>query len=84
MKTLVYGSVFVLFALLSMPVTSDAFSRRTHQSEVGPTQGTNAPLNTTNVSPRSVPEPPVVMLMSIGLGAFGLCYVMMKRFRKQN
>ena len=80
MKTLVYSSVLILFILLSLPTTSDAFSRRSHDSEVGPMQATTAPIN--SVSAQAVPEPPVAMLMSIGLGVFALAYAM--RFRKQS
>ena len=82
MKPLIYGSALVLFTLLSLPTTSDAFSRRSHEWEAGPLQTTPV-TNTTNASAQSVPEPPVVMLMSIGLGVFGLGYAM-KTFRKQS
>ena len=84
MKSVIYGALLLFVALLSLPTTSDAFSRRSNDSEVGPMQATTVPLtNTTNGSAQSVPEPPVVLLMSIGLGVFGLGYTMM-RFRKQS
>ena len=84
MKPLIYGSALVMFTLLSLPTTSDAFSRRSHSSDFGPMQTTTAPLNnTSNTSAQSVPEPPVLMLMSIGLGVFGSSYVL-RRFRKQS
>ena len=83
MKPFIYGSVLVVVMLLSLPATSDAFSRRSSSSEVAPLQNVTTPVNSTNnVSAQAVPEPPVVMLMSIGLGVFGLGYAMMK-FRKQ-
>ena len=84
MKTLVYGSVLVLLALLSFPTTSEAFSRRSSGSEFAPTQAVTTPVNTntSNVSAQSVPEPPVLLLMSIGLGVFALGAAI-KAFRKQ-
>jgi len=85
MKPILYGTALVVLALLSLPTTSDAFSRRSSGSEVAPIQATTTPVNTNtnNVSAQSVPEPPVVMLMSIGLGLFGVGYAMI-RFRKQS
>ena len=83
MKLLTYCSVFVLLTLISLPITAEAFSRRSHHSEVGPTQQT-APLNqqTRDVSPQAVPEPPVVLLMGIGIGLFAIGSMVM-RFRGQ-
>ena len=81
MKTL-YGSVLVLLALLSLPATSEAFSRRSHNSEVAPTQAATAPIQN-NVSAQAVPEPPVLLLMSIGLGMFVL-YSAIKAMRKES
>ena len=85
MKSLIYGSALVLAMLLSLPATSDAFSRRSSSTEVGPV---NAPVqastgNYTNGSAQAVPEPPVLLLMSIGVGIFGLGYAV-QRFRKQS
>jgi hypothetical protein len=77
-------SLFVLFMVLSFPVTSDAFSRRSHGSEMGPQ---TTPLNTSqthghdNVSAQAVPEPPVLLLMSIGLGLFSVGAIV-KRVRR--
>jgi hypothetical protein len=82
MKTL-YGSVLVLLALLSLPATSEAFSRRSHNSEVAPTQAASAPIQKDNVSAQAVPEPPVLLLMSIGLGMFVL-YSAIKAMRKES
>jgi len=82
MKTL-YGSVLVLVALLSLPATSEAFSRRSHNSEVAPTQAGTAPIQKDNVSAQAVPEPPVLLLMSIGLGMFAL-YSAIKAIRKES
>ena len=84
MKTLAYGSVLVLLTLLFLPTTSEAWSRRSHSSEIGPLQGTTAPVNnTTDVSAQAVPEPPVFMLMSIGLGICGLSFTL-RRYRKES
>jgi hypothetical protein len=85
MKVLIYGSVLVLLTLLSLPTTSDAFSRRSKSSEVAPvttplraatteTNGTNG----TNGSAAAVPEPPVLLLMTIGLGLFAVGYAVRK------
>jgi hypothetical protein len=68
MKTFIYGLLFVFLTLLSWPTTSDAFSRRSSGSEVAPMQAATTPVTTANnVSAQSVPEPPVLLLMSIGL-----------------
>ncbi len=81
---LIYGiSLFILFMVLSFPLTSDAFSRRSHHSEMGPQ---TAPLNTNqtirhDVSPQAVPEPPALLLMSIGIGLLAVGTVV-KRFRR--
>ena len=85
MKALIHCSVFILLVLLSLPATSDAFSRRSGGSEVAPQQALTTPVNGTanNVSAQSVPEPPVVFLMSIGLGVFALGYLTLS-CRKQS
>jgi hypothetical protein len=85
MKTLIYGSVLMLLTLFSLPTTSDAFSRRSSSSDFTPVQGTTVPVNTntSNASAQAVPEPPVLLLMSIGLGVFGLGYAV-KGYRKQS
>jgi hypothetical protein len=87
MKTFVYGAILVLLALISVPTTSEAFSRRSSSSEfAAPTQAVTTPTRTAttdNVSAQSVPEPPVLMLMSIGLGLFALGSAI-KAFRKQS
>jgi hypothetical protein len=73
-------SVFVLLMVISFPITSDAFSRRSHHSEMGPQ---SAPLNSSqtqsqsegnsrNASAQAVPEPPVLLLMSFGIGLLGV------------
>jgi hypothetical protein len=82
MKPFILSSVLVLLALLAVPANSDAFSRRTHTSEVGPMQATTAPVgSSTNGSAQSVPEPPVLMLMSVGAGVLAVGYAM-RRLRK--
>jgi hypothetical protein len=86
MKFLTYCSLFVLVTLLSLPVTADAFGRRSHSSEVFPTQQTTQLTNTTetgNPSAQAVPEPPVYLLMSVGIGILGL-YTIAKRFRRSS
>jgi hypothetical protein len=84
MKLTVYGSILVLLALLSLPTTSDAFSRRSKGSDFVPTQAVTTPAGTTqNVSAQSVPEPPVLLLMSIAFGVFAL-YSAVRAFRKQS
>lgn len=85
MKPFIYGSVLVLVTLLSLPTTSDAFSRRSSGSEFAPMHATTSPANsnTSDVSAQSVPEPPLLLLMSIGLGVFALGYAI-RGFRKQS
>ena len=83
MKTFMYGSALLLAALLSLPATADAFARRSSSTEFGPLQATTAPTNGTNGSAQSVPEPPVLWLMSIGVGVFGAGYAIL-RFRRQS
>jgi len=96
MKILTYCGVFVLLTLISFPVTAEAFSRRTHSSEVAQNQGQpsrsgrvqnpgqSASLDQTeNVSPQAVPEPPAILLMGIGIGLFAV-YSIIKRFRGQD
>ncbi len=70
MNLLTYCSVFVLFALMSFPMTADAFSRRPHHSEVGQNQFESRPLDhtipTQDRTPQSVPEPSSLYLIGIG------------------
>jgi PEP-CTERM motif len=90
MKGLIYCSLLVLLPLLCLPATSDAFSRRSKSSEVAPvttpiratTTETNGGNNGTNGSAAAVPEPPVLLLMTVGVGLFGLSYAV-RRTRKQ-
>ena len=91
MKILTYCSVFVLLALISFPITADAFSRRHHSSELGSggvqNPGQSAPNNgqsqTLDITPQAVPEPPALLLLSIGIGLFAV-YSIIKRFRGQD
>ena len=79
-----FCSLLLLLAVISLPTTSDAFSRRSSGSEVGPTQALTTPVTTTNNgSAQAVPEPPVLLLMSIGIGAFFL-FSAVRGFRKQS
>ena len=85
MKILTYFSVFVLLALIAFPITAEAFSRRTHSSEVTQPQvqvSRDSNTQTQNVSPQAVPEPPALMLIGIGIGLFAV-FSMIKRFRGQ-
>jgi len=85
MKILTYCSVFVLLSLLSFPITAEAFSRGADNTEVTqhrvhvPRDGNT---QTQNISPQAVPEPPVLLLMGIGIGLFAI-FLMIKRFRGQ-
>ena len=80
MKTFIYSSVLVLLAILSLPTTSEAFSRRESGSEIGLTQAVTSNTITTNdVSAQAVPEPPVLLLMNIGLGVFALASAIKKQ-----
>jgi hypothetical protein len=82
MKTFIYSSVLVLLAIVSLPTTSEAFSRRQSGSEIGLTQAvTSNTITTNNVSAQAVPEPPVLLLMSIGLGVFALVSAI-KKYQK--
>jgi hypothetical protein len=83
MKTLIYGSVLVLLTLLSLPTTSEAFSRRSSGSEVAPMQAATTPVTTRTNDAQAVPEPPVVLLMSVGVGLFALGSAI-RGFRKQS
>ena len=86
MRQLLYGSMLVLLTLTLLPITADAFSRRSGSSEVMPTQQTTTYKKTTSgtqdVSAQAVPEPPALLLMTIGVGIFA-AYAMAKRRRKQ-
>ena len=87
MKILIYCSVFVLLTIISLPVTAEAFSRRTNHSEVGPSHVTSYDQKkqtpSSDISPQAVPEPPVLLLMGIGLGLFAIGSVI-ARFRGQD
>jgi hypothetical protein len=83
MKALIYCCLFVLLGIMSFPVTAEAFSRRSHHSDFQQNQTVTAPLNTQNASAQAVPEPPVFLLMSIGIGVLAL-YSVVKRFRGQD
>lgn len=92
MKILTYCSIGLLLALIAFPITAEAFSRRTHSSEVaqrqvpaprdGNTQKQDGNTQTQDVSPQAVPEPPALLLMGIGIGLFAI-FSMIKRFRGQ-
>lgn len=72
MKTLVYCFLFVLSTVLSLPTTSDAFSRRSSGSEFAPNQLVTTPVTTATTDAQAVPEPPVLLLMTFGLGLLAL------------
>jgi hypothetical protein len=83
MKATISYSVLLLVAFLSLPMSADAFSRRSHSSEVAKSQAITPSNNQTtgDVSAQAVPEPPVLLLMSIGIAVFALG-VSFKAFRK--
>jgi hypothetical protein len=86
MKQLICASAFALLMLTLLPISADAFSRRSHHSEVTPSQHATLHNNTTqseggSVSAQAVPEPPSMLLMTIGVGLFAL-YAVAKRFRR--
>jgi hypothetical protein len=72
MKTLGYSILFVLLTVVSLPTTSDAFSRRSKGSDFTPTQVVTTPVTTATTDAQSVPEPPVLLLLTVGLGVFAL------------
>ncbi len=74
MKLSTYCSLFVLLTLLALPMTADAFSRRTHHSEAGSSHVTTLSSSTepSEISPEAVPEPPALLLMGMGLGLFAV------------
>ena len=72
MKTWGSGFVLILLALLSLPTTSDAFSRRSSGSDFAPNQLVTTPVTTSTTDAQAVPEPPVLLLMTLGLGLFAL------------
>ena len=86
MKPYIYASLIVLLTVMSLPATSEAFSRRSSSSEVSQSQVVtrhSKPVNpSSDVSAQAVPEPPVLLLLSIGLGVFALGYAI-HAFRKQ-
>ena len=89
MKTVTGYSILVLAALLSLPTTSESFSRRSHSSEVSQSQPTTTPLKaattetteTGGASAQAIPEPPALLLMSIALGLLAAGFTV-TRFRK--
>ena len=83
MKVFIYCSVFVLLAVMSFPMTAEAFGRRSHGSDFSQSQAVTAPLQTTDVSPNAVPEPPALLLMGIGFGVLA-AFAAIKRYRKQD
>jgi len=79
MRTTIYSSVFLFLVLLSLPTTSEAFSRRSSGSEVAGLQATTAPVNGPKGDAQAVPEPPILMLMSISLGVFGIGFALLRK-----
>lgn len=89
MRLLSFFSLFVFLMLSSFPITADAFSRRSSHSEIAQTvplrttQTNASQTNTLNASPQAIPEPSVLLLMSIGFGMLAVG-VIVKRFRRPN
>jgi len=71
MKIVTYWSVFVLLALLSFPLSADAFSRRADHSEVGLTQVQSAAPDKAQTK-QSVPVPGTFLLFGVGFAAFAV------------
>ena len=73
MRVARFNILLVVLALLSLPVTADAFGRRPSNSEITQGQGRPGPLNThiqddpNGRPPQSVPEPSALLLTGIGL-----------------
>ena len=82
MKGLIYCCLVVFLAVMSFPITAEAFGRRSHSSDFSQSQ-TTAPIQRTDVSPQAVPEPPALLLMGIGFGALAV-FTAIKRFRRQD
>ena len=81
MKGLIYGCLVVFLAVMSFPITAEAFGRRSHGSDFSQSQA--GPIQRTDVSPQAVPEPPALLLMGIGFGVLAV-FSAVKRFRKQD
>ena len=80
MRVLVYSSVLVLLTLMSLPTSADAFSRRTHHSELPQNQQlTSVPVNGES---QSVPEPSSLVTLAVGIGLFAMLLAR-KRVREQ-
>ena len=70
MKILSYSFVLLLLTLISLPTSADAFSRRTHHSELPQNQQlTSVPVNQQT---QSVPEPSSLVTLGVGIGLFAL------------
>ena len=87
MNVTVYCCLFALLTFLNLPTAANAFSRRSNHSEVTQSQTVTAPLKsatigTNDASATAVPEPPILMLMSIGIGLFALGFAI-RSVRKQ-
>jgi hypothetical protein len=77
MRVSSWFSVVTLLVLISFPGVSDAFSRRTSHSEAVQSAPLTTTTNTTQQtssdgSAQAVPEPPVLWLMSLGMGLFAV------------
>ena len=79
MKLLAWTGVFLIVMLLAGTDSSEAFSRRSSHSDMAqPAPATTnlssadrtgkSTINGLDVSPQAVPEPPVLWLMSLGVG----------------
>ena len=86
MKVLSWVVVTTVLVLISFPGASDAFSRRTSEPEISQittnagheSRANSSQRTSSDLSAQAVPEPPVLWLVSLGIGLFAIG-VMLKR-----
>lgn len=81
MKLFIYSSIFLVLTISTLPSSADAFSRRTHHSELPQNQQiVSVPVNGES---QSVPEPSPFVTLGIGLGLVAV-FLVGKRCRGQH